>query len=99
MTPDSTWAQWLTFSGIRLGPQDRGGLGQLFLKHHQADANQPAAAEKAVGFSIKDDRVDALGLQRQPGEVRLNPRTEARELDQAHAAVPPTVSPSMSKVG
>ena len=49
-------------------------------------------------FGIEQDALDPVALKQHPREVGLDPGGEPRELDQAQA-VPPTVRPSISKVG
>ena len=75
MKPGSTWGRSRICSGTSASARkDCCGLVKLFVEHHQANADQPAAAEKAIGFGVENDRVDAFGLQRQAGEISFDPR-------------------------
>ena len=48
---------------------------------------------------VEQDGIKAVAFQGQSGKVGLDPGLIPGEFDQAQAAVPPTVMPSISKVG
>src|SRR5207342_1892624 len=79
--------------------KDLDGSLKIFVEHHQPDADQPTAAKEAIGFGVENDGIDAFRFQSQAIEISLNPSAVSRQRDQAHAAVPPTVMPSISRLG
>ena len=48
---------------------------------------------------VEQHGIEAVAFEGQSGKVGLDPAFEPGEFDQAQAAVPPTVIPSISKVG
>lgn len=78
--------------------EERQRVLRIFGQRHQAHRQEGTRTKDAVHSGIEQEGLDAVAVEEQARDVRFHPRRVAGEFDQAQA-VPPTVRPSMSKVG
>jgi hypothetical protein len=70
----------------------------VFVKGHEPDRHQPADTEVSVHLGVEQHRLYAVTFKKHASEIGVDASVETSDLDQAQA-VPPTVRPSISRVG